>query len=71
MRTAELASRMSLGLEGTNMVSCGGRCRDRVSSMKACLHRLGSLVNGPIDQDELVLARGDEGIDHLQHRGGI
>jgi hypothetical protein len=38
--------------------------------MKACLHRPSGLVSELIGQDELVLARGDEGIDRLQHRGG-
>ena len=63
MRTAEPTSGMSLGLDGTKMVSCGGRCRDRASSMKACPHWPGGLVSEPIDQGELVLARGDKGID--------
>jgi len=31
--------------------------------MKACPQWLGGMVGEPIDQDELVLASGDEGID--------
>jgi hypothetical protein len=38
--------------------------------MKPCPHRHGGLVSELIDQEELVLARSDEGIDRLHHRGG-
>jgi len=39
-------------------------------TLPASAWRLGGLVSELIDQEELVLARSDEGIDRLHHRGG-